>query len=116
MQNRLLISVCLLSVLAFSGCSIFSPYTPPIQQGKILPQNVMQQIKPGMTPEQIKYILGSPDIIDPFDQNQWNYIYSYQQSYDAPRNDKQLILTFKDNKLISVSGDYSPPGTIYVSN
>ncbi len=103
------------STLFLCGCSVFTPYTPPIQQGKIISQDVMKTINPGMTKEQIEYILGSPDVVDPFAQNQWNYVYTYQNSLYAPRSQKGLILTFKDNKLTGVSGDYSPPETIYVS-
>ncbi|GGG07743.1 MULTISPECIES: outer membrane protein assembly factor BamE [Cysteiniphilum] len=114
-MKKQLVFLAACGTLLLSGCSIFTPYTPPIQQGKIISQDIMKQIKPGMTKEQIKYILGTPDVIDPFAQDQWNYIYSLQNSFDAPRSEKQLILTFKDNKLTQVSGDYSPPETVYIS-
>ena len=103
------------STLLFSGCSVFKPYTPPIQQGKIISQDIMQQIKPEMTKQQIKYILGSPDVVDPFAQDQWNYIYSYQNSFGSLRTEKRLTLIFKDNKLSKVSGHYSPPEIIYLN-
>lgn len=97
-----------------SGCSLFTPYTLPIQQGKVISQNIMKEINPGLTKEQVKYMIGTPDLIDPFSRDQWNYIYSYQNLFDAPRLEKKLILIFKDNKLTQVSGDYSPPETIYI--
>ncbi|WP_119342566.1 outer membrane protein assembly factor BamE [Facilibium subflavum] len=102
------------SSLFLSSCSLITPYTAPVQQGKIIPQDIMQQIKPGMSKQQIEYILGTPDIVDPLTPNQWRYIYSMQKELNAPRQEKQLILIFdKKDKLTSVSGDYSPPKTIY---
>ena len=96
-----------------SGCTLITPYTPAIQQGKIIDNNIMQQLKPGMSKTQVEYLLGSPDIINPLSVEQWNYIYTYQSSFHAPRSEKKLILTFKDDKLTTVSGDYPPPQAIY---
>ncbi len=104
-----------LGFLALAGCSLITPYTPPVQQGKILPKDVMQKIKPGMNKAQIQYLLGSPDMLDPLNNNQWVYVYTYQQTIHSAREEKQLILTFKDDKLQNVGGNYPPPQTIYTS-
>lgn len=113
-KTMLLCTALLASCLLINSCSIFTPYTPPIQQGKILPTDVMQKIKPGMSKNQIEYILGSPDIIDPLVTNQWSYIYSFQKGVDTPRQEKKLISTFdKGNKLTFINGNYPPPEIIY---
>lgn len=96
-----------------SGCSVFSPYTPPVQQGKIITSDMIQQVQPGMTEQQVQFILGTPDIRDPFATNQFVYYYSFQQRMNAPRESKQLVLTFKDNKLVGIAGDYPPPQEVF---
>lgn len=100
---------------ALSGCTLITPYTPPVQQGKIIQKNIMQKIKPGMTKAQIQYLLGSPDIQSPLDHNQWYYVYTFQRTIHPPREERKLILSFENDKLASISGDYPPPQTIYLS-
>lgn len=100
--------------LFITGCSVITTYTPVVQQGKVIPDEIMQEIKPGMSKKQIEYLLGSPDLIDIFEQNKWIYIYSYQPSYSSIRSQKKLIMTFsKNDKLIKVEGTYNPPREVY---
>lgn len=103
----------LLATTTLTGCGIISPYTPPIQQGKIISADMIRQIQPGMTPQQVQFILGSPDIQDPFATHQFIYYYSYQARMSAPRESKQLLLTFKDDKLVGIEGDYPPPQEVF---
>ena len=103
----------ILTLTLISGCVLITPYTPAIQQGKVINSEIMQQLRPGMSKVQVEYLLSSPDIIDSLSAEQWNYIYTYQSSFNAPRSEKKLILTFKDAKLDKVSGDYPPPHAIY---
>ncbi|MCF6764710.1 outer membrane protein assembly factor BamE [Thiotrichales bacterium 19S3-7] len=97
--------------LSLSACSLFTPYTAPVQQGKIITQKDIQQLKPGMTQSQVQFILGSPDIVDPFHKNTWYYVYTIKH-YNTTMEEKQLQVEFSDGKLISIAGDYPPPQVI----
>ena len=70
--NFLLIAI-LLSAFS-SGCSWFSSYKQGIQQGNILDEEAVEQLKIGMSQEQVLYILGSPLLKSPNNPNQWDYI------------------------------------------
>ncbi|NLW06255.1 MAG: outer membrane protein assembly factor BamE [Pseudomonadaceae bacterium] len=70
--NFLLITLLLSTFL--SGCSWFSPYKQGIQQGNILDEKAVEQLKIGMSQEQVLYILGSPLLTAPNNPNQWDYI------------------------------------------
>ena len=96
-----------------TGCNFFSPYTPTIQQGKIIPADIMQKIKPNMSKSQIIYLIGSPDIVDVFSKDKWIYIYTFQPSYGDFRNQQKLIITFAKDKILNVEGTYNPPKEIY---
>ncbi|MCF6767274.1 outer membrane protein assembly factor BamE [Thiotrichales bacterium 19S11-10] len=103
--------VPLLITLSLTSCSLLTPYTPPVQQGKIITANDIQKLKPNMTQDQVQFILGSPDVIDPFHKNTWHYVYTIQY-YNTSMEEKKLIVSFKDNKLAKISGDYPPPKII----
>src|SRR4051812_46517976 len=45
---------------------VFSPYRPDIQQGNFVSQEMLAQIKPGQTRDQVKFLLGTPLLTDVF--------------------------------------------------
>lgn len=109
-NKKTLIALATLS-LSLSGCALFTPYSAPVQQGKIITAKDIQQLKPGMTESQIQFILGTPDIIDPFNKDTWYYVYTIKY-YNTTMEDKSLYLTFSKGKLQNLAGDYPPPEVI----
>ncbi|MFK8011646.1 MAG: outer membrane protein assembly factor BamE [Marinicellaceae bacterium] len=100
-SNTILLS--LLFILFTNACT----YKTPIQQGNILKQEEVDEIKPGMNKRQIAIILGTPAIADPFNQNRWDYLNT--SKVKGKLNDvKRLTLYFKDDKLIKTEGNYFP--------
>ncbi len=49
-------------------------YKPTIMQGIILDIKEVNQLQLGMSKESVMNLIGSPSIIDPFHQYQWDYI------------------------------------------
>ncbi|MEC7596268.1 MAG: outer membrane protein assembly factor BamE [Pseudomonadota bacterium] len=49
-------------------------YKPTIMQGSVLEMNEVDQLQLGMSKEMVINLIGSPSIIDPFHQYQWDYI------------------------------------------
>ena len=67
-------------VLFLSGCTkdkIPGVYRINIQQGNDITQDMVSQLKPGMTKNQVAYVMGTPLIIDTFHPNRCDYIYSF---------------------------------------
>jgi outer membrane protein assembly factor BamE len=104
-----LLAIACLS-LGLSGCFL-RPYMVPIQQGQIISSQEVDKLKPGMSKQQVEYILGSPMINNPYDPNTWYYVYTLEQDY-LPRAQNKLILHFSNDKLDSISGDYPPPSQL----
>ena len=96
------------SIFLLTGCSFFHPYKTPIQQGRIITDAQVNSLTPGMTEDQVQYILGTPGTKDPFTSNTWYYIYTHQEK-NYPMTEKQLIVIFKDHKLIQINGNYNIP-------
>lgn len=102
-----LIAGLLVSLLTLSGC-FPSVYKIDIQQGNIITQDMINQLRPGMTKAQVKYLMGSPLILDPFHANRWDYIYSIQPGGGAIRQEN-VILTFDTSEqLAGLAGDFLP--------
>jgi len=97
------IVLSLIFVIFTSGCI----YKTPVQQGNILIQKDVDEIKPGMSKRQIAIILGTPAIADPFNQDRWDYINTFKLKGKIEEI-KRLTLFFKDNKLVKTEGNYFP--------
>lgn len=108
-----ILSTCLLLLTIFSlnSCGIIEPYTAPVPQGKTIKDKKLFDIKPNMTKSEVTYMLGSPDIIDTFNPNQYIYVNTYKaHMQDTNYDESKLILTFNNqDKLIGIAGNYAPP-------
>lgn len=98
---------CLIGLLiaASSGCSLI--HRVDINQGNIVTQEMVNQLRPGMNRRQVTYLLGTPLLTDPFHDNEWDYIYSIEPNGE-PREERKLTLTFERDELIRLEGDYRP--------
>jgi len=82
-------------------------YTLDIQQGNMISQEQIDQLRPQMTKRQVLYIMGSSMLVDVFHQKRWDYIYS-EQLGGKERTQKRISLFFVNEKLSSVQGDLRP--------
>ncbi|MGY2168500.1 outer membrane protein assembly factor BamE [Pseudomonas gingeri] len=110
MQNTklLLTSFTLVGLLALAGCSFPGVYKIDIQQGNVVTQDMIDQLRPGMTRKQVRFIMGNPLLTDTFHANRWDYLYSLQPG-GGERQQERVSLIFNDNdQLASLSGDFMP--------
>lgn len=80
-----------------------------IQQGNIVTQDMIDQLQPGMTRGQVRYVLGTPLIADTFDQSRWDYLYTLKKP-SGKRLREHVTIHFDDDRLVGISGDYLPSG------
>ncbi|MEW6314710.1 MAG: outer membrane protein assembly factor BamE [Pseudomonadota bacterium] len=100
----------LLVTLWLAGCSgvpLLTPYKIDIQQGNVVSQDMVDKLKLGMSKAQVRYILGSPLIADPFHAERWDYVYLFQKG-DGGGEQRKLTVMFEEDKLRTVSGDTAP--------
>ena len=110
MQNTklLLPSLTLVGLLALAGCSFPGVYKIDIQQGNVVTQDMIDQLKPGMTQRQVRFIMGNPMITDTFHAKRWDYLYSIQPG-GRQRYQERVSLEFDDNQqLVGLAGDFMP--------
>ena len=110
MQNTklLLTSLTFVGLLALAGCSFPGVYKIDIQQGNVVTQDMIDQLRPGMTRRQVRFIMGNPLIQDTFNTNRWDYLYTLQPG-GGQRQQERMSVIFDDNdQLASLSGDFMP--------
>lgn len=84
--------------------SAITPYRIDIRQGNYITQDMVAQLKPGMTRDQVRFILGTPLVADIFHADRWDYIYSFKPGRGEMQL-RRLAVFFEDSKLTRVSGD-----------
>ncbi len=111
MQNstRIIRSFTLASLLTvLVGCSFPGVHKIDIQQGNVITQDMIDQLRPGMTTRQVRFIMGTPLITDTFHSDRWDYLYSIQTAGGA-RKQERISLMFDDNQqLLGLAGDFIP--------
>ena len=111
-MRKSLFSLILLASLTLVSCSTIMNYIPgvytiDIQQGNIIDQAMVDQLRPGMNKRQVLYIMGSPMLNNVFHKNRWEYLYSNQPSGED-RVQKQISLFFENDQITGIQGDFRP--------
>lgn len=97
--------------LLLSACSSLpdmvskiNPFKIDVRQGNYVSQDMVAQLKPGQTKDQVRFILGTPLVVDVFHADRWDYVYRFQPGRGEVEQ-RRLIVYFKDNRLVRVGGD-----------
>lgn len=96
MQKKKLIAL-IFSFFIIQACSFPGVYKINVQQGNIVTQDMLDQLKPGMTKKQVHFVLGTPTLDNVFNETIENYVYSYQKAGGETKT--QIVKVFYDNGL-----------------
>ena len=113
MTKTLLPVVLILMMLA--GCSAPRMRLPSIgdlpfvhkidvQQGNVITQEMVAQLRKGMDKKKVQFIMGTPIILDTFNNSRWDYIYTSQHR-GGDIEKRHVTLVFADEKLDRVEGN-----------
>ena len=107
--RTLLLLICLMLLGACSNRLFQFPgvFKIPIVQGNIITQNMVDQLRPGMTKRQVIFVMGSPLVADPFHQDRWDYVYNFQPG-GGIRVGERVTVFFENDQLVLLTGDYQP--------
>ena len=104
-MRHFLISALFLSLLA--GCSSIGPHHIDVQQGNALDQENVARLKTGLNRSQVRFLLGTPLIVDPFRTDRWDYVYLYYKAGKLTEQ-KHITLFFEGDTLVRIEGDLPP--------
>jgi outer membrane protein assembly factor BamE len=96
----LLLAIALLT-LPVTGCV----YRVDVQQGNLLDDQEIEAVKVGMTRSQIRFLLGTPAIADPFHADRWDYIYYFRRGRQRTVDRAWLIVYFDGERVREVQRD-----------
>ncbi|MFQ6403923.1 outer membrane protein assembly factor BamE [Methylophilus sp. 'Pure River'] len=109
MRNSILFVLAVASLESGCGAKLPSlkPFKMEVQQGNVVTSKMLLQLRPGMTRSQVRYIMGTPLIVDSFRDNRWDYFYELRKQ-GAIVEKRRVILDFDKDSLVSVRGDVIP--------
>ncbi|MGQ0752437.1 MAG: outer membrane protein assembly factor BamE [Betaproteobacteria bacterium] len=102
-------------VLLLAGCKqvpvlpSLTPYKIDVQQGNYVTQEMVEKLKPGMTRSQVKFLLGTPLVVDPFRNDRWDYVYLHYKAGELAEQ-RRISVIFDQDKLKRVDGDVVAAG------
>ena len=96
-----------LAALLTASCAFPRLHRVTVQQGNVITQEMVDQLKPGMTREQVAFVMGQPVVRNAFDDTRWDYVYTI----DVPGSFESRLLVslyFSGDELDRITGDLAP--------
>lgn len=84
--------------------SRLTPYRVDVRQGNFLTQEMVAQLKPGQTKDQVRFALGTPLVTDLFHADRWDYVYYFKPGHGEPQQ-RQITVYFAEGKMTRIVGD-----------
>lgn len=100
----------LFSVLLMTGCSNLrfpGVYRIDIEQGNIVNQDMVSKLRPGLTEAQVRFVMGSPQVIDPFEPGRWVYLYSLRRG-NGESVESRFVVWLENGSLVRWEGTPLP--------
>lgn len=101
MTRFLIIAIILASLAVSSGCV----YRLNIAQGNLIEQEDLDQIEVGMTRNQVRFLLGTPMIDDPFHKDRWDYVYFLKIGREDATFKRWVSVVFEENVVSEIRKD-----------
>lgn len=110
---RPLPAAAICGLLALVGCDslqrsdsfmgFITPYRIDIVQGNVVTKEQAAFVRPGMSRAQVRDILGSPLLTDPFHADRWDYVFTIRRQGAEPQL-RRIVLRFDGERLKSMEG------------
>jgi outer membrane protein assembly factor BamE len=115
----------LAALSALGGCSSFdrvsesiispiTPYKVEVVQGNFISREQVEALKPGMSRQQVRDILGTPLVSSVFRQDRWDYVFTLKRQ-GVPQQSRKLTVFFKGEGMERVEGDEMPSEAEFVA-
>lgn len=97
---RYLLVLLILASSSLSGCSLH--YKQDIEQGNVITQKMLTQLREGMTREQVRSLMGTPLVSDVFHRDRWDYYYSFQPEGRKATKKQYITILFKNDRVSEI--------------
>lgn len=122
MRKLLILLIVIISISLLTACSTAKDlnnkmrsvagdlpgvYKINVKQGNVFTQEMVDQLRPGMDKRQVKFLLGTPLLVDPFHTDRWDYFYTLDQA-GKRKEQERITVIFDGDKLASLKGNFKP--------
>ena len=114
LRNGVAGGALMLTLAACGGTEWGFPYRAPIQQGNWITAEQVARLEPGMSREQVRFLLGTPTLQDIFRSDRWDYPYYSKPGYGEPEQ-RRFSVWFQGDSLVRWEGDTQPDRQPYQS-
>ncbi|MGH8671460.1 MAG: outer membrane protein assembly factor BamE [Burkholderiales bacterium] len=97
-------------LLLLASCGITDSIHPSridIQQGNVVDQKMVAQLRPGMTRSQVRFVMGTPMVRDMFHTDRWDYVYRFLGG-NGKIEQRTITVIFEEDTLARMEGDVTP--------
>lgn len=100
-MQRFALLLLLVTTLATVGCV----YRAGISQGNLIKQDDLDQVEVGMTRNQIRFLLGTPMVDDPFHADRWDYVYYLKIGRQRADFTRWVSIFFEGDRVSEIRKD-----------
>jgi outer membrane protein assembly factor BamE len=119
------LTCALCAAAALAGCEslkdperdflgMLTPYRVEVVQGNVVTKEQIARVRPGMTRDQVRAVLGSPLLTDAFHADRWDYIFTIRRQGTAPQR-RSVVVLFDGERLKSVDAPELPSEREFVA-
>lgn len=90
-----------IALVVTSGCV----YRANIAQGNFIQENDLAQLEVGMTRSQVRFLLGTPMVDDPFHRDRWDYVYWIRIGRQPATFKRWLTIHFEGDTVAQIVED-----------
>jgi outer membrane protein assembly factor BamE len=92
---------------SLTDSNVFKPFRLDIAQGNYLTSDTVERVRPGMRRQDVRFVLGSPLLLDPFHPNRWDYIFRFQRGTGESVT-RRVTIHFDGDRVERVEADALP--------
>ena len=97
--------VTLIALLVFAVGSTGCVYRANISQGNLIKQEDLDQVAVGMTRGQVRFLLGTPMVDDPFHSERWDYVYYLTIGREDASFKRWVTIIFENDQVSEIRRD-----------
>ncbi len=87
----------------------YTPYRIDLVQGNVVTREQLAVLRPGMTRLQVRDLLGTPLLADPFHANRWDYVFTIRRGKE-PFLRRSVVVHFEGNAVATIEAPPDLPG------
>ena len=108
----------LLAGCAGSGerlANMVTPYRPEVVQGNVVTREQVDALRPGMSRQQVREILGTPLMTSLFHANRWEYVFTLRRQ-GVQDQARHLTVFFDKDRFERTEGDEMPTEKEFIAS